>query len=64
LEDGAEYVKSKAEDTGDYIRKQTSNLHNEAGKLLDRGKAVLEESRATMESALEAGAKRYQQAMH
>src|SRR5215467_12862278 len=62
LEDGADYVKAKAEDTGDYIHKQTSHLHNEAGKLLDRSRAALEEGRASIESTLEAGAKLYRQA--
>jgi gas vesicle protein len=62
LEDGADYAKSKAEDTGDYIQKQTSHLRNEAGELLDRGKAAMEEGRAGMESAIAAGAKLYRQA--
>ena len=54
LEDGADYVKSKADDAGDYIHRETSHLHNEAGKLLDRGRAILEEGRAGIESTLEA----------
>ena len=62
LEDGADYVKSKAEDTGDYIQKQTSHLRNEAGELLDRGKAAMEEGSAGIESAIAAGAKLYRQA--
>jgi gas vesicle protein len=62
LEDGADYVKSKAEDAADYIQRGTSHLQNEAGRLLDSGKAVLEESRATIESTLESGAKLYRQA--
>jgi gas vesicle protein len=62
LEDGADYLKSKAEDTGDYIHVEASHLRNEAGKLLDRGKAVLEEGRASVESTLEAGAELYRQA--
>jgi gas vesicle protein len=62
LEDGADYVKSKAEDTGDYVQKQTSHLRNEAGDLLDRGKAAIEEGKAGLESAVAAGAKLYRQA--
>jgi gas vesicle protein len=62
LEDGADYVTSKAEDTGDYIQKQTSHLRDEAGELLDRGKAAIEEGRAGIESAIAAGAKLYRQA--
>jgi gas vesicle protein len=62
LEDGADYVKSKAEDTGDHIQKQTSHLRNEAGELLGRGKAAIEEGRSGIESAIAAGAKLYRQA--
>ena len=62
LEDGAEYVTSKAQDTGDYIEEQTSHLRDEAGEFFDRGKAVIEEGRAGVESALGAGAKFYRQA--
>jgi gas vesicle protein len=62
LEDGADYVTSKATDTGDYIQKQTSHLRNEAGELLDRGKAVIDEGKAGIESTFAAGAKLYRQA--
>jgi gas vesicle protein len=62
LEDSVDYVKSKAEDTGDYIQKQTSHLRTEAGELLDRGKAAIEEGRGGIESAISAGAKLYRQA--
>src|SRR5260370_5987648 len=62
LEDGADYVTSKAEDTGDYIQKQTSHLRHEAGELLDRGKAAIDEGRAGIESAIATGAKFYRQA--
>jgi gas vesicle protein len=62
LEHGADYVKAKAEDTGDFVHTQTSHLRNEAGELLDRGKAALQEGRAGIESTLEAGAKLYRQA--
>ena len=62
LEDGAEYIISKVEDTGDYIDKQTSNLRNQAGELIDRGKSVIEDGKASVESAFAAGAKLYRQA--
>jgi gas vesicle protein len=62
LEDGANYVKSRAEDADDYVHREASHLHNEVGKLVERGKALLEESRTSIESTLEAGAKLYRQA--
>jgi gas vesicle protein len=62
LEDGADYVTSKAEDTGDYIQKQTSLLRDGAGELLDHGKAAIEQGRAGIESAIAAGTKFYRQA--
>jgi len=61
LEHGADYVKAKAEDTGDYVHEQTSHLRNEAGELLKRGKAAIQEGTASLESTLEAGAKLYRQ---
>jgi hypothetical protein len=63
VQDGADNIKSKAEDTGDYIHKQTSRLGKEAGDLLDRGKAILEEGRSGIESAFESSAQLYRQAM-
>jgi gas vesicle protein len=62
LEDGADYVTSKVEDTSDYIKKQTSHLRDEAGELLERGKTAIEDGRAGIESAVAAGAKFYRQA--
>ena len=62
LKDGADYVKSKAEDTADHIQKQTSHLRNEARELLDRGKSAIEDGTAGIESAIAAGTKLYRQA--
>jgi gas vesicle protein len=62
LEDGADYVKAKAEDTGDYVHTQTSHLRNEAGELLNRGKEAIQEGRAALESTLDAGANLYRHA--
>ncbi len=59
MEDGVDFVKSKAEDTGKYIRKETSRLQNGADELLDRGKAALEKGKAQIESAMEAGTDLY-----
>jgi hypothetical protein len=59
MEDGVEYVKSKAEDTGKYIRGKTSRLQNEADELLDRGKAAIEKGQAHLESAVSAGTDLY-----
>jgi gas vesicle protein len=62
LEDGTDYVTSKAGDTGDYIQKQTSHLGKEAGELLDRGKAAIDEGKAGLGSTIAVGAKLYRQA--
>ena len=63
VQDGADDVKSKAEHTSDYIHKQTSRLSKEASDMLDLGKAVIENGRSGIESALESSAKLYRQAM-
>lgn len=64
LEDGADCVTSKAEHTRDYIQKQTSKLRKEAVELVDRGKAVIEDGKDGIESAIATGAKLYRQATH
>jgi len=38
MEEGADQVKSTAEDTGNYIRENASRLQTGADELLDRGK--------------------------
>lgn len=62
VEDGADYVKSKAEDAGDHIQRRASDLCNDAGELLERGREAIEKSRAGVESAISAGARLYRQA--
>jgi len=62
VKDGADFVASRAEDAADYIQKQTSYLRDEAGELLDRGKAVIEDGREGIGSAFNAGAKLYRRA--
>jgi gas vesicle protein len=62
LEDGADYVKSTAEDTSKYIREKTSRLQNGADELLNRGKAAIEKGKAQIEGAMEAGSDLYRAA--
>jgi len=62
MEDGLHYATSKAEDTSEYVRKGTSHLRKEAGELLDRGKAAIEQGKAKVEAALETGAGLYREA--
>jgi gas vesicle protein len=62
LEDSADYMKSKVEDTSDYINKQTTHLRNEAGELLERGRTAIEGGIAGIESAVEAGGELYRRA--
>jgi gas vesicle protein len=59
VEDGVDYVKSTAEDTGNYIREKTSHLRTGADELLDRGKAAIEKGKDQIESAMEAGTDLY-----
>ena len=55
MEEGADDVKSRAEDTGKYIREKASRLQTGAEELLDRGKAAIEKGKDQIESAMEAG---------
>jgi hypothetical protein len=58
MEDGLDYLKSTAEDTGKYIHQRTSRLQTGADELLDRAKAAIEKGKAQIESAMEERAHR------
>jgi gas vesicle protein len=62
MEDGVDYLKSKADDTSKYVHEKTSRLQDGADELLDRGKAAIEKGKAQIESAVEAGTDLYRAA--
>ncbi|HLN26759.1 MAG TPA: YtxH domain-containing protein [Gemmataceae bacterium] len=62
VEDGVDYVASRAQDTTEYIRKGASHLQDEARDLLDRGQTVIEKGKARVEDAIETGRHLYRAA--
>jgi gas vesicle protein len=62
LEDGADYVASKAQDTTEYLREGALRLQDEAKDLLDRGQTVIDMGKARLEDAIETGRHLYRTA--
>jgi gas vesicle protein len=62
LEDGVDYVTTKAEDTTEYLRDGALRLQDEAKDLLDRGQTVIEMGKARLEDAIETGRHLYRTA--
>jgi gas vesicle protein len=62
LEDGVDYVTSKAEDTTEYLRDGALRLQDEAKDLLDRAQTVIEIGKARLEDAVETGRDLYRTA--
>lgn len=54
-------IKSKANESGDYIRRQTENIRDSAGDLIERGRGVLNRQRDNLSEAVEAGKQAYRE---
>ena len=56
-----ELIRSKANESGDYIRRQSGQIRESAGQLIDRGRAVLNRQKDTLSDAVEAGKQAYRE---
>ncbi|HEY3738553.1 MAG TPA: YtxH domain-containing protein [Bryobacteraceae bacterium] len=52
-------IRDRASDSGDYLKKQSSDLRNQASDLLDKSKDTLAKHRESIASAVEAGKQAY-----
>src|ERR1700750_3387980 len=52
-------IKDRAVDSGDYLKKQTSDLRSQASDLLDKSKDALAKHRESLSNAVEAGKQAY-----
>jgi gas vesicle protein len=52
-------IRDRAADSGDYLKKQTSDIRNQASDLLDKSKETLAKHRESVASAVEAGKQAY-----
>lgn len=58
-----EFIKSKAGEGTDYVKRRTSELRDTAGGLVDRGKQLINKQRDQLSSAVEAGKQAYREAV-
>ena len=56
-------IRDKAADSGDYLKRQTSDLRNQASDLVDKSKDALAKHRESLSSAVEAGKQAYREAV-
>jgi gas vesicle protein len=56
-------IRDRAADSGDYIKKQSSEVRNQASDLLDKSKDKLSKHRESIASAVEAGKQAYRDAV-
>jgi gas vesicle protein len=56
-------IRDRASDSGEYIKKQSSEVRNQASDLLDKSKDKLSKHRESIASAVEAGKQAYRDAV-
>jgi len=56
-------IRDRAADSGDYLKRQTSDLKSSAADLLDKGKGTISKHRESIASAVEAGKQAYREAV-
>jgi gas vesicle protein len=57
-----EFLRSKAEEGGDYVKQQAGNLKESAADALDRSKQTIQKHKDNLASAVEAGKQAYREA--
>jgi gas vesicle protein len=56
-----EIIKSKAGESGEYIRRQSEQIRDSAGDLIDKGRGVLKRQKDNLNEAVEAGKQAYRE---
>lgn len=54
-------IMNKADEGKDYLKKQTSELRDTAGDLIDKGREVISRQKDTLNDAIEAGKQAYRE---
>lgn len=57
-----EFLRSKAEEGGEYVKSQAGNLKDSAADAMERGKQTIQKHRDNLASAVEAGKQAYREA--
>jgi len=56
-----ELIKNKTNESADYLRRQSGQIRDAAGDLVDRGRTVLNRQKDTLNDAMEAGKQAYRE---
>ncbi len=62
-EETRQLIRDRAADSGDYLKRQTTDLKSTAADLLDKSKDTLSKHRESITSAVEAGKQAYREAV-
>jgi gas vesicle protein len=62
-EDTRQYLKSKADEGKDYLRKRSDDLVESASEIVERGKTVINRQKDQLSAAMEAGKQAYREAV-
>ena len=61
--EGADYLKTRAQDSTEYVRQRTEDLKSSASDLLDKGRSTVTQQRDNLSAAVEAGKQAYRDAV-
>lgn len=60
-EETRQLIRSKAEEGGEYVKRRSQELRDQAGDLADRGKLALQRQKEQLANAVEAGKQAYRE---
>jgi gas vesicle protein len=63
-EETREYIRSKAGEGADYVRRRSSDLRDAAEDAIDRGKETIRRQKDNLSAAVEAGKQAYRDSMN
>jgi len=58
-----EFLRSKAEEGGDYVKRRSTELRDTAEEALERGKSTIQRHKENLTAAVEAGKQAYREAV-
>ena len=61
--EGADYLKARAQEGGEYVRQRTDDIRQSASDLYERGRSTVQRQKDTLNAAVEAGKQAYHDAV-
>jgi gas vesicle protein len=61
--EGADYLKARAQESGEYVRQRTDDLKQSASDLYEKGRTTVAKQKETLNAAVEAGRQAYREAV-